>query len=77
MVSIVNDAQARKLGAILTAYRNGNMKDAASRVRKLTKRELVKLLLANHQLPEGFLCDPGPAYDFESFVERALEGYGE
>jgi len=71
-MTFVTDAQVRKLNPILANWRNGNLKDAHVAVRKLTRRELFLLMCANHQLPDGFICDPGTSYDFESFVDRAL-----
>lgn len=69
--------KAPKLNAIILAYRNGQRKEAAEKVRRLTKRELMYLLCGNHQLQDGFAGDGPGNYDFECFVDRALDGYGE
>ncbi len=74
-IMVSSPAQSRKLDAVVVDYRQGRLPEAAKRVRRLTKHELVVLLLANHQLRNGFLGDGPGDYDFQCFVERALAHY--
>lgn len=77
MAVTIHTRQAPKLNRIILDYRNGQRKEAAEKIRRLTKRELMNLLCGNHQLPDGFAGDGPGNYDFECFVDRALDGYGE
>lgn len=67
-------ATASKLTVLLDLYRLGQREEASKKVRALSRLELFDLLVNNHRLENGFIGDRNSRYDFEQFVERALEG---
>jgi len=70
----MNIKHTAKLEALLNLYRLGQREEASKKVRALSRLELFDLLVNSHKLESGFLGDRNSRYDFEQFVERALEG---
>ena len=66
----------QKYNSILNNYLNGNKKDAAKAVKRLTKLQLVDMLVNSHiHCDHVLIGDSDKVYDFERFVLLALEGY--
>jgi hypothetical protein len=66
-----------RLESLIGHYRNGNRAFAARLVRALSKTQLCELLINDHRLQNGYLGDGEGRYDFQQFVSRALDGWGE
>lgn len=75
MTFILTTQERSKLDPVLSDYRNGNLEKAARGVRKLTKKQLVSLLLSNHQCELGFAGDGPGQYEFEKFISCSLDNY--
>ena len=74
---MLTKAQIKKLSPIVANYKNGNRKDAAAAICKITKIDLASLMVCDHQLEVGFICDSSGRYDFHQFILRALTGWSE
>ena len=64
-----------KLESIIQDYRNGNLTDAARKVRSLSRIDLFDLLINDHRLTGGFFGQPAQRVAFQDFIDRALNGW--
>ena len=65
-----------KYDGIMYNYLNGSKKTAAKAIKRLTKLQLVGMLVNSHTHCRGALMGKQTEqYDFERFVLLALEGY--
>lgn len=71
-MSFITSVQERKFNQILEDYQNGNLEKASQAIKFLNKKDLVALLLDNHQIERGFLAGSADNYYFQVFVEESL-----
>ena len=59
--------------AMFETWNNGNKKDAAKKVKRLTKKQLVELLVRSHEYAGSYLIGNQPLrFGWEDFIELAL-----
>ena len=72
---MLNVNQSSKIRGILALCINGQSKEAAKKVNKLSKYEIAHCLGGNAFEVMPDLVDKDLAYKWENFIVRALEGF--
>ncbi len=75
MVTIMlTTLETEQYQTIFDNWINGNTKEAARLVKRLTKLKLCRILTRAHEAIPDLIGNPNMVYTFEDFIELALEG---
>ena len=70
---MITEKNTKHYLAIFETWRNGNRKDAAKLVKRLTKKQLVEVLVRPHEYAGSYLIgDQQLGFGWEDFIELAL-----
>ncbi len=71
---MLTSLETEQYQTIFDNWINGNKKEAARRVNKLTKLKLCRILTKTQEAIPDLVCNPALFYDFVGFITNAVEG---